>query len=315
MSIGKAIPVLFVAALVFMCQACEKQELPVSESTQEEAEIKEEPQEIPSICLCDGRWLVDLPTYKENEYTAVTELALGEVVNWTGKEVEGDNSDGTKKFSFVEVVTIDGKSGWIWSRYIARNARPAAIVAKTSVYIKPSITSRVREQPLMPLDIIAVIEENGEWLKIYSETEGSSKEWWIENAHLSYDNIDVNTAVLGKRALAITTPKERIEAIERIIGTDSLQGSVFIDMLEGFLNSVSVKFSARGIANDNDVMLRNSPDLKAQVVGRLKKDERVTIYFRTKEKMVIDQMQAYWYQVQLESGIEGWAYGYFIDIE
>ncbi len=115
-------------------------------------------------------------------------MALGEVVTWTGEEAEGDDSKGTTKFTFVKIKTIDEKVGWIWSKYIARVARPAVIIEKTSKYIKP-------------MDVIAVVKESENWLKVYTEREGSSRGWWIEN--------DINTAVLGKRALAEKDNKKK----------------------------------------------------------------------------------------------------------
>ena len=216
--VSKKVILIIAVFLVFFVTACEKQKSRAeSEIVPEAVETEEEIieiQKIPSVCLADGKWIVDKPTYKKDEYNSVTELARGEVVNWTGKEAEGNNSDGTVQLPFVQVTTIDGKTGWIWANYIARKAKPGAIIKKTSKYIKPSITSRESEYPLIPMDIIAVIEESGDWLKIYTEKDGSAKEWWILNDPVSYEQKDINTAVLGQRALARKIMATRTESIE-----------------------------------------------------------------------------------------------------
>ena len=315
----KRVILIIAVFLVFFVPACEKQKSQaeneiVPEAVETEEEIIEI-QEIPSVCLADSKWIVDKPTYKKDEYNSVTELARGEIVNWTGEEVEGDNSDGTVKLPFVQVTTIDGKTGWIWANYIARKAKPGAITKKTSKYIKPSITSRESEYPLLPMDIIAVIEESSNWLKIYTERDGSAKEWWILNDPVSYEQEDINTAVLGQRALAHKTMAKRIESIEKIMNAPSLQGSLFIPLLTEELAAVPVECSANGVINDNDVMLREAPNLRAKVIMRLKRGDKVIISLRTKEKIAVNDLNAFWYGIELESGEKGWSYGYFIDLD
>ena len=79
--------------------------------------------------------------------------------------------------------------------------------------------------------------------------------------------------------------------------------------------AVPVEFLASGVINDNDVMLREAPNLRAKTIMRLKKGDKVMISLRTKEKIAVNDLNAFWYEIELESGEKGWSYGYFIDLD
>jgi hypothetical protein len=79
----------------------------------------------------------------------------------------------------------------------------------------------------------------------------------------------------------------------------------------------------KGTCNDSRVRIRVKPDLKAAQLGYLEKDDKVVILERTEKKMMIGDMNDYWYRFRLEKRaagmetekLEGWSYGEFIDPE
>jgi hypothetical protein len=70
-----------------------------------------------------------------------------------------------------------------------------------------------------------------------------------------------------------------------------------------------------GVVNDQGVRIRKEPTLEGAQIGSLSKGERVTVLGRTDAKMKMGEMEAYWYFIHTEKGLEGWAYGFYIDVE
>lgn len=70
-----------------------------------------------------------------------------------------------------------------------------------------------------------------------------------------------------------------------------------------------------GTLTDNSVRVRKSPSLTGEKTGfLLMKDQRVEILDQT-ESMIVGDMNAPWYKIRTEDGQEGWAYGFFIDVD
>jgi len=63
---------------------------------------------------------------------------------------------------------------------------------------------------------------------------------------------------------------------------------------------------------DNNVRLRDQPDLKGKFLVYLKLNDAVEILDQTHEKMKIDNMEAVWYKVKTKDNIIGWVYGWFV---
>ena len=80
-------------------------------------------------------------------------------------------------------------------------------------------------------------------------------------------------------------------------------------------NQGTEDFYIFGVLNDTYVRIRQEPNLDGVKVGYLHKDQCVQILDQTEEKMQIGDMLSIWYKVRTEDGTEGWAYGYFVDIE
>jgi len=74
-------------------------------------------------------------------------------------------------------------------------------------------------------------------------------------------------------------------------------------------------YSAFGVVNDYWLRVREQPTLTGKKLGYLNKDDKVNIEKRTLGEIAIEGMKAYWYKVRTLKGLNGWVYGYFIDIK
>ena len=69
-----------------------------------------------------------------------------------------------------------------------------------------------------------------------------------------------------------------------------------------------------GILNNSLVRIRKEPNLGGEFLGYLDKGQEVHIIGKTDETMKIGDMESVWYKIKTSEGIEGWAYGSFIDL-
>lgn len=69
-----------------------------------------------------------------------------------------------------------------------------------------------------------------------------------------------------------------------------------------------------GTLNQSRVRIRKEPNLNGEQIGYLNKDQTVYILDRTTESMKIGDMDSAWYKIKTTDGLEGWSYGYFIDL-
>lgn len=85
------------------------------------------------------------------------------------------------------------------------------------------------------------------------------------------------------------------------------------------LESLRIKNSAKtgvwGILNNYRVRIRTQPNLNGEQLGYLDKNQKVRILDQTSEPMQIGEMNSVWYKIRTEDDLEGWAYGYFIDLQ
>jgi hypothetical protein len=71
----------------------------------------------------------------------------------------------------------------------------------------------------------------------------------------------------------------------------------------------------RGVLTENRVRVRAYPTLDAEILGHLDKGDRVEVLERSGRRESIGTMNDFWYRVQKADGLQGWSYGYFIDLK
>jgi len=84
---------------------------------------------------------------------------------------------------------------------------------------------------------------------------------------------------------------------------------VYIDTL----NKISVNI-LRGIINRPDVNMRAEPTLNSNIISCLGEGEIVEIIEKTNNPQKIGSMNEHWYRLKLNANIDGWIYGFFLDV-
>ncbi|OHD12602.1 MAG: hypothetical protein A2086_05725 [Spirochaetes bacterium GWD1_27_9] len=80
------------------------------------------------------------------------------------------------------------------------------------------------------------------------------------------------------------------------------------------ISSLELKTTTKvGVVNVDRLRLRQDNDLHSKTLRYLDKGEIVKIIGKNNERIKIDEMEDYWYEVEY-NGVKGWLYGYFIDI-
>jgi hypothetical protein len=70
-----------------------------------------------------------------------------------------------------------------------------------------------------------------------------------------------------------------------------------------------------GLCTGSRVRIRESPSLDSPVLGHLDRSEVVSLLRRSEEKMQIDSMEDYWFELRTEPRLRGWSYGHFITLD
>jgi len=68
------------------------------------------------------------------------------------------------------------------------------------------------------------------------------------------------------------------------------------------------------IVNTNAHSMRIKPTAKANLVYRLKKDQRVKVIGRTAEKEKIARFEGYWWKLITDDGVKGWSYDSYLSV-
>jgi ankyrin repeat protein len=96
---------------------------------------------------------------------------------------------------------------------------------------------------------------------------------------------------------------EEYSAVDRVVSRE---------IMEMLKNSETV---IEASANDSGIRIRNNPTTSnSRVVGSVNKGDKVIIFGKSEKEEKIQNMTAYWYKIQTEDNIVGYAYGYFFDV-
>lgn len=64
-----------------------------------------------------------------------------------------------------------------------------------------------------------------------------------------------------------------------------------------------------------NVRIRSQPNLQGTQLGYVQTNDTVEILERSNEKMVVQDMNNYWYKIRKPDGMEGWVYGEFVEVK
>lgn len=179
-----------------------------------------------AVCLIEGIALKDAPG-PEGEYVGT--LNFGEKLTIVEKR-EVETAKGQKIYYKVELK--GGQSGWVKETSIVLAARPAAIAEDAIVYKRPDLITKTTKV-FSPLDIVAVVEKQGDFVKVYGKTKDGRKVkgGWIKSDAYTFDDVDVAVAIYVGKANAKSTNEARMAALKEIVDNPDFSNSRFIPEL------------------------------------------------------------------------------------
>ena len=85
------------------------------------------------------------------------------------------------------------------------------------------------------------------------------------------------------------------------------------DEVDTGIKKTNPKVAFEMVVNDDNVRMRENPDLSSNIITTLNKNSKVTFITKTISTDVIDNMNTCWYKVALDDRkTEGWVYGHYL---
>lgn len=160
-----------------------------------------------------------------------TLLSLGESFLYLDSSAIDSAYNNTK---FLKVRLSDSSEVWVYDFASVLNAKPAVLTSDVPIYMRPDLLT-ITEKSLHAMEIIAVVEEWDEWIKVVNEK--SEQTGWIKKDVVTYNTIDIALALLAKRKLEEQDSEERVKNLEELLKKNPYPNSIFISELRNKLEA------------------------------------------------------------------------------
>ena len=159
-----------------------------------------------------------------------TLLSLGERFIYLDTFAIDSSYDNTK---FLKVRLSDSSIVWVYDFASVLDAKPAVIRNQVPLYLRPDLLT-ITEDKLNAMDIVAVVEEWDNWIKVVNEKKSNTG--WIKKEFVTYDSIDLAFALLAKRNLEEEDTEQRIENLEGLLENNPYPQTIFLPEIRNRLN-------------------------------------------------------------------------------
>ncbi len=229
------IAITLVSTICVGCKDNKNSENKGETSAIEESISEKEEKTASAICLLDKLSIRENASAKGKW---ITSISLGEKVTLTGEET----IDSVSKKEYYKVKLIDGKEGWTRSTFLAVNGKVGAMLENAVVYKRPDLLTKT-EKEYSIMDIIAVTETQGDWIKVKGKrSEGKYiEEGWVKTSNITNDEVDIAAAKFAGIANSQPTMTERIKALKDVINNSDLSSSKFIPVIENKIEDYESK--------------------------------------------------------------------------
>ena len=158
--------------------------------------------------------------------SSTTLLSLGESFIYLDSSAIDSAYNNTK---FLKVRLSDSSEVWVYDFASVLNANPAVLTNDVPLYMRPDLLT-ITEQSLHVMEIIAVVEEWDDWIKVVNEK--SEHKGWIKKDVVTYDRIDLAMALLAKRKLDEQDSEQKVKNLEELLENNPYPNSIFISELQ-----------------------------------------------------------------------------------
>lgn len=163
--------------------------------------------------------------------SSITLLSLGESFIYLDSSAIDSAYNNTK---FLKVRLSDSSEVWVYDFASVLKAKPAVLTNDVPLYIRPDLLT-ITEQSLHVMEIIAVVEEWDDWIKVVNEK--SELKGWIKKDVVTYDRIDLALALLAKRKLNEQDAEQKVKNLEELLENNPYPNSIFISEVQSKLEA------------------------------------------------------------------------------
>ena len=258
-----------------------------------------------AICLWNKVGLRDAPG-RNAKYLET--IQYGEQVELLGESQELSE----EKRTYIKVRLSDDQEGWVNEYLFAINGVIGVANQLIEIYKRPDImASSGKEFDRGEIAVITRSDKEG-WMEILGK-EKKKAGWIQEGDNLSTEEIDVETVVRYQLAMAEASSEEKLKALEAISTTDKYGGSVFLDLVQTQINSltnISEISENQLYITANTVNVRNLPTIEeSEVLFQLNENDVCELLRKSDEQIEVNGNTDYWYEISFE-GQTGWIFGY-----
>ncbi|HEX3048773.1 MAG TPA: hypothetical protein VHY08_28755 [Bacillota bacterium] len=179
-----------------------------------------------AVCIYDGASIRE-EANKDGKW--LSSLSLGETGTFEGKAV-ADPKD--PKTEYIKVKLSDGTKGYVNVYCVVLGAYVGVIQEPAKIYKRPDLLSESSKK-YDTMDIVAVEEESGDWVRVTGE--GRAKSGWVEKGMIRKTKEDIVTAVMLRKAIKAQKGEMTQEEMEKTVATLAYPNSYFaLKMLEKY---------------------------------------------------------------------------------
>jgi len=161
---------------------------------------------------------------------STTLLSLGESFLYLDSFAIDSSYNNTK---FLKARLSDSSIVWVYGFASVLNAKPVVITNEVPLYMRPDLLT-ITEQRIHSMEIVAVIEEWDNWIKVVNEKK--EKVGWIKKEYITDNTIDLAFALLAKRKLDEEDAEQKIRNLEDLLENNPYPNSIFVSELGKILD-------------------------------------------------------------------------------
>ena len=196
---------------------------------------KQSKDKLTAVCLRGKMPVREFP-HSKGKY--LTSIYYGETISTYGETLI--DSSRSKTYTYLKIILKDGTEGWTLKSVIAVDVIPHVIVSRTGIYKRPDMLTPLKKQ-FERMQFIVVSETQDDWVKVKGKRpeDGWFTEGWVKSSHITSVEIDVNAAILTRRALNLSDKKKKINALNAIFFNPNFSETQFIPDLEKIIESIN----------------------------------------------------------------------------
>lgn len=208
------------AALFILFISCKSDKIKESKGIKDpKLNVKEK---LSGVCIWDGIAIREKPS---RNALLISTLNLGESFYYLNTHAI-DSSHRNQKYLNIELS--DGTIAWAAEFGLIINANTGVIKDKVPIYKRPDLLT-ISDEEFSPMDILAITEENDDWLKVTGEKK--KLKGWIKKSYVSINEEDIAFALIAKRVLAAKDDKPLLDKIQNILDNNPYPTSIFVETL------------------------------------------------------------------------------------